>query len=145
MWIAQADVTNEAEMRQLLRDVQAAWGSPVQGVIHAAGVPAGGLIQLKTTDVIENVLAAKMQGTRALYKALQGQPLDFFVLCSSLTSIIGRLGQVDYTAANAFMDAFARYQHAQTGQFITSINWGAWDEVGMAVPPDNDRRRVRRR
>ena len=135
VWIAQADVTNEAEMRQLLRDVQAAWGSPVQGVIHAAGVPAGGLIQLKTTDVIENVLAAKMQGTRALYKALQGQPLDFFVLCSSLTSIIGRLGQVDYTAANAFMDAFARYQHAQTGQFITSINWGAWDEVGMAVPP----------
>lgn len=135
VWIAQADVTNEAEMRQLLQEVQAAWGAPVQGVIHAAGVPAGGLVQLKTTDVIENVLAAKMQGTRTLYNALQGQPLDFFILCSSLTSVIGRLGQVDYTAANAFMDAFAYRQHAQTGQFITAVNWGAWDEVGMAVPP----------
>jgi acyl carrier protein len=64
---------------------------------------------------------------------LAGEPLDFFVLCSSLTSVLGAIGQVDYSAANAFMDAFALYKTRRDGLFTVSVNWDAWGEVGMAV------------
>jgi hypothetical protein len=55
------------------------------------------------------------------------------LLCSSLTSVLGLLGQVDYCAANAYLDAFAHQYAARTGTFTVSINWSAWREVGMAV------------
>src|SRR6185295_2552999 len=52
---------------------------------------------------------------------------------SSLTSILGGLGQVDYCAANAFLDAFAHNKSAQSDTFTVSINWDTWQEVGMAA------------
>ena len=56
-------------------------------------------------------------------------PLDLFVLCSSLASVVGGLGQVDYCAANAFLDAFAAARRAP----VLAINWDRWRDVGMAV------------
>ena len=64
---------------------------------------------------------------------LQRDELDFMVLCSSLASVIGLAGQVDYAAANAFLDAFAYAQSAVQGTFTTCINWDAWRDVGMAA------------
>ncbi|MGL5881553.1 MAG: KR domain-containing protein, partial [Xenococcaceae cyanobacterium] len=59
--------------------------------------------------------------------------LDFFVLCSSLASVLGGFGQADYTGANAFLDAFAHYKTCTDGTFTTCINWDDWQEVGMAA------------
>jgi hypothetical protein len=59
--------------------------------------------------------------------------LDFFVLCSSLNAIAGGIGQVDYCAANAFLDAFAHAQAVQGQPNTLSINWDTWQQVGMAV------------
>ena len=56
----------------------------------------------------------------------------FFVLFSSITSILGNTGQSNYGAANAFMDAFASYRNS-LGLPGLSINWGPWSEVGMAA------------
>ncbi|HEY9422528.1 MAG TPA: KR domain-containing protein, partial [Thermoanaerobaculia bacterium] len=99
----------------------------IHGVVHAAGVPGGGLIQLKTREAADAVLRAKVQGTLALDSLLADAPLDFFVLCSSLASILGGLGQVDYCAANSFLDAFAARGRA------VAIDWERWREVGMAA------------
>ena len=55
------------------------------------------------------VLAPKVDGTRVLARAFQHRGLDFVVLCSSTTSILGLVGQVDYCGANAYLDAFASH------------------------------------
>jgi len=79
------------------------------------------------------VLAPKVAGARVLGRIFHDQRLDFMVLCSSLTAIVGGLGQVDYCGANAYLDAFARQYAKETGTFAVAVNWNAWREVGMAV------------
>ena len=127
-----ADVAREADVRRAIDAARARWGR-IDGVIHAAGVAGGGVIQLKTREAAERVFAPKVAGTEVLAAALEGMPLDFFALCSSMTSLVGGGGQVDYCAANAYLDAFAHAHARQAGVFTVSIDWDAWKDVGMAV------------
>ncbi|MBW4553600.1 MAG: SDR family NAD(P)-dependent oxidoreductase [Aphanocapsa sp. GSE-SYN-MK-11-07L] len=130
--VVSADVTHLEHMQRAIAQAQERFGQ-INGVIHAAGVPGGGVIQRKTREEAERVLAPKIRGTWVLDTVLQSVELDFFVLCSSLASTIGIVGQVDYAAANAFLDAFTHYKSATKGTFTTCINWDAWQEVGMAA------------
>jgi acyl transferase domain-containing protein/acyl carrier protein len=123
-----ADVTNLAQMQEAIAHTLTKFGT-IHGVIHTAGIAGGGTIQLKKIETAAEVLAPKLQGTLVLAEVLKQIELDFCVLCSSLTSILGEFGQVDYSAANAFLDAFSQ---ASTNKVIT-INWDTWKEVGMAV------------
>lgn len=126
-----ADVTDETAMREVVRRANERFG-PIQAAIHAAGVPGGGLVQLKTAEAAARVLTPKVRGTRVLAAALAEEPLELLVLCSSTFALTGGIGQVDYCAANNFLDAFAR-QTAEGGLRAVSLNWGAWQEVGMAA------------
>jgi acyl transferase domain-containing protein/acyl carrier protein len=127
-----ADTADYREMQALLANVEKRWGK-INGVIHAAGVPGGGVVQLKTAEMAEKVLTPKVQGTLVLHRLLSQHPLDFFILFSSINSVVPMFGQVDYFAANAFLDAFAHYKTLQEDTFTVSINWDSWQEVGMAV------------
>jgi acyl carrier protein len=80
-----------------------------------------------------SVMAPKVKGTLVLEQTFKDTKLDFFVLFSSISSIIGGVGQVDYCAANVFLDVFARYKASKTDSFTTSINWDAWQEIGMGA------------
>ncbi|HEY0738301.1 MAG TPA: SDR family NAD(P)-dependent oxidoreductase [Herpetosiphonaceae bacterium] len=137
--VLRADVTDAAQMHAVVAQTIERFGA-LHGVIHAAGVAGGGVIQLKTPEVMERVLAPKTHGLLALHAATRDQPLDFILLCSSLTAIVGELGQAEYAAANAFLDAFAHAQAARGGPFTVAVNWDSWREVGMAVstevPPE---------
>lgn len=126
-----ADVASLEQMQAVIRQVKQQFGE-INGVIHAAGVPGGGIIQLKSKEQAERVLNAKVQGTWVIDQALKDEPLDFLVLSSSINSVMGVGGQVDYSAANAYQDGFAAEKAAQ-GRNVISINWAAWQEVGMAV------------
>jgi phthiocerol/phenolphthiocerol synthesis type-I polyketide synthase E len=137
--ICSADVTDAARIRAVVGEVRTRFGA-VHGIIHAAGVAGGGMIQRRTEEAAAAVLSPKIAGTRVLEQVLGDTRLDFFVLCSSLSSIVGRFGQADYSAANAFLDAFAHAHQARTGTFTVSVNWGAWDEVGMAARPVSEAR-----
>src|SRR6266568_180576 len=130
--VASADIANEEQMREVITRAYDRFGE-IHGVIHAAGVAGGGMIQLKTKEKAEEVLAPKLRGLLVLDTIFKDVKLDFIVLCSSLTSILGDFGQVDYCAANAFLDAFAHWQTSKNHPFILSINWDTWQEVGMAV------------
>jgi non-ribosomal peptide synthase protein (TIGR01720 family) len=123
--VAAADVANREQMQQALDETHERFG-PVNGVFHVAGVPGEGLIQFKTPDQAAQVLAPKLQGTLVLDAILREEPLDFQVYYSSVSTIAGRLGEVDYCAANAFLDAFARYNHNRRSIPTVSINWGPW-------------------
>ena len=137
--VVQADVASPEQMQMVVSQGVKQFGA-IHGVIHAAGIPGGGLIQLKTAETLQSVLAPKTLGVLALEAACREQPLDFLVLCSSLTAMVGEFGQSDYAAANAFLDAFAHAQAARGGVFTVAINWDSWKEVGMAVnteiPPE---------
>jgi acyl transferase domain-containing protein/acyl carrier protein len=130
--IVGADVADRDQMRAAIAQAQARFGA-IHGVIHAAGVPGGGIIQLKTPALAEAIFAPKVRGTSVLDAVLRDAQLDFFVLCSSLSAVTGGYGQVDYCAANCFLDAFAAAHHTRNGTLFVSINWDAWQEVGMAA------------
>ncbi|MEV2271292.1 type I polyketide synthase [Nonomuraea africana] len=127
--ITAADVTDPVRLRAVMAEVVAAYGG-LDGIVHAAGLPGGGMAEVKELDQARAVLAPKLAGTLALWQAVEGQDLDFVALCSSVTSLTGGFGQVDYCAANAFLDAYAR---SARGPRVLSLNWGAWREVGMAA------------
>jgi phthiocerol/phenolphthiocerol synthesis type-I polyketide synthase E len=130
--VVTADVTDEAQMKTVVEQARQRFGE-INGVVHAAGVPGAGIIQIKTPAMAANVLAPKVTGTRVLERVLQDIQLDFFVMCSSRSSILGGFGNVDYCAANAYLDAFAHYKRAVDGVAAVSINWDAWQSVGMLV------------
>ncbi|MGG2463903.1 SDR family NAD(P)-dependent oxidoreductase [Streptomyces sp. RGM 3693] len=130
--VLRADVADETQMRTALTTAQDHFG-PLNGVIHAAGVPGAGLIQLKKPHAADTVLAPKTHGTLVLDTLLHHAPLDFLLLCSSTIAFSGGLGQVDYCSANAFLDAYAQYRSAADGPYTLAVNWDAWQEVGMAV------------
>jgi NAD(P)-dependent dehydrogenase (short-subunit alcohol dehydrogenase family)/acyl carrier protein len=131
--LAKGDVANPGQMKEVIDLAHEKFGH-IHGIIHAAGVAGGGIIPLKTRDQAERVLSPKVQGTWILYNLLKNDPLDFILLTSSTNAIFGGAGQVDYSAANAFLDAFAAMMKKQNPSLqIQSVNWAAWQEVGMAV------------
>ena len=126
--IAQADVASLEQMRGIVSLAKLHYGN-IDGVFHAAGVLDDGPLMLKTAERAASVLEAKVRGTLTLEAALRDMPLRCFVLFSSISSIAPPPGQVDYAAANAFLDAFARSRKGP----VTVINWGAWRDVGMTA------------
>jgi acyl transferase domain-containing protein/acyl carrier protein len=127
-----ADTANEEQMQTVIREILKNYDR-VDGVIHSAGTADGCMIQQRTRETSDPVLIPKLEGTRLLDTLLKDHPPDFFVLCSSLSSFLAPFGQAAYCSANAFLDAFAHYKNARSGTITISINWGAWQEVGMAA------------
>jgi acyl transferase domain-containing protein len=128
--VVEADVADVAAMAAAVEQARARFGA-VHGVIHAAGVPSGRLIRHATAAQAAAVLAPKVHGAMVLEKLLPAASLDLCVHCSSLAAILGGVGQVDYCAANAFLDAQAAAAAAGGARGALAIAWDAWREVGM--------------
>jgi amino acid adenylation domain-containing protein len=126
-----ADAASEPQMHAAISRARERFGA-IDGVIHAAGLPASGAIGRRDRAAAEAVLAPKLAGTLVLERVLGDAPLDFFMLTSSISAFLGEFGQADYCAANAFLDAFAQ-SRADAGRRVISINWDAWEEEGMAA------------
>ena len=132
---ASADVANVRHMQEIIRQAEARFGQ-INGVIHCAGMPDhAGVIERRSWQETERVLAPKVRGTLVLDHVLQSSTLDFFILCSSLGSVLykSKFGEVGYCAANDFLDAFAAYKTTRDGTCTIAINWTDWQEAGMAV------------
>ncbi|MDP6410097.1 MAG: SDR family NAD(P)-dependent oxidoreductase, partial [Planctomycetota bacterium] len=134
-----ADVTDQEAMRSALAQVRRRFGR-LDGVLHLAGVVDDQLLSLKSQRDVERVFAPKIHGTLVLDRLLARERLDFFVLFSSTSAVIAPVGQVDYVAANAFLNAFARSRADRRGTRTVAIDWGIWKDVGMAAralaPPE---------
>ena len=126
-----ADVTNPDEMRGGVAEVRDRFGA-IDGIFHAAGVVSDELIQLKVDADVERVFGPKVHGTQVLDSLLEESGAHLLVLYSSTSSLIAPPGQVDYVAANAFLDAFAQSRRGHPVRTI-AINWGIWNEVGLAA------------
>lgn len=115
-------------------DTAARTFGPLNGVIHAAGTMARGTIQTKTAQQAAGILTPKVYGTLVLDQLLNVDQLDFLVLCSSISTVLGGNELSDYSAANAFLDAYANTKNqGQSRPRVISVNWAGWQDVGMGL------------
>ncbi|MBO0344280.1 amino acid adenylation domain-containing protein [Roseibium sp. CAU 1637] len=137
------DLSDDAAVSRAVSDIRRAHGK-IDGVIHAAGALQDGAFASKTPAQLAAVLAPKVSGVVALDKALGKDPLDFFVLFSSISGAVGNAGQADYAAANSFLDGFAaeRERRREEGHCqgkTVSIAWPLWRDGGMGLDEDQQK------
>lgn len=126
------DVIDRQRMGEIVAEVTNQIGS-IQGVMHAAGTLHDGLLQMKNQGEVEEVFAPKIYGTLVLDEIFAKIPLDFFVVFSSTSTAIAPVGQIDYVAANDFLNAYAQSRNGRNERYTLAVNWGVWNEVGMAA------------
>lgn len=136
--VVSGDVSSIEDMRRVVNLALGELGR-LDGVIHAAGVARTGALHAKDRESIAAVLKPKVMGTWALYEGCKSQALDFFVCCSSIASVLAPAGWFEYSAANAFQDAFCEALDGRTATRFVSIGWDGWKEVGMAARFSGDR------
>jgi myxalamid-type polyketide synthase MxaB len=127
----QVDVSRKQDLKRVFDDLDRI-GTPLKGVVHAAGVFENAVLRQTDADSFARVLAPKVEGAWALHELTAAMDLDFFVMFSSIASVLGAPGQASYAAANSFLDALAHLRRSR-GLPAVSINWGAWSEVGTVA------------
>ncbi|MGA9725840.1 MAG: SDR family NAD(P)-dependent oxidoreductase, partial [Candidatus Binatus sp.] len=127
--VATGDVCDPKAMQRIADQVRARFGG-LNGIIHGAGVLDDAPLLQKDRAQAARVLAPKVRGTLVLESVFQRDPIDFFFAMSSVSSHLAPAGQVDYTAANAFLDSFAKSRSTGRTRFV-SIQWPRWADVGM--------------
>jgi acyl transferase domain-containing protein/NADPH:quinone reductase-like Zn-dependent oxidoreductase/NAD(P)-dependent dehydrogenase (short-subunit alcohol dehydrogenase family)/acyl carrier protein len=105
---------------------------PIRGIFHAAGALRDRLVSKMSDSDFETVLPAKVLGALNLNDLEANHPVEFTVYFSSISAVLGTVGQANYGAANAFLDTYAAYRNRK-GLKTLSVNWGAFDGAGMAA------------
>jgi len=103
---------------------------PIKGVIHSAMVLDDDFLARMDESRFRRVMGPKVAGALQLQRALANDDLDFFLMFSSISSLIGNSGQANYVAANAFLDGFAAHLMSR-GVNARTINWGVLAEAGV--------------
>ena len=135
--VAPADVCNMDDMSAAVRAGEARFGR-VHAVIHAAGVVDDGPLMLKTPAEVEEVFAPKLHGTKVLDRLFPDGSIALMVVFSSTSTITGPAGQIDYVAANEFLNAYSKSRSGGKTR-VVALNWGIWTGVGMAAEALADR------
>lgn len=135
-----ADVTSHPDLTRVFTALESST-APLAGVFHAAGLSGFTPLTALTAAEFSAVLAPKITGAQLLHAFTRALPLDHFVLFSSISSVWGSSGQTHYAAANAHLDTLA-HERRRLGLPALSINWGPWDEAGMAASGRDQLRRI---
>ena len=137
VWYIETDISLQAHLSKAMEQVREKWGG-INGVIHCAGVIKDQFIIKKNRAEFVGVFGPKVAGVWNLDDATKEENLDFFVIFSSLSGVMGNIGQCDYASANAFMDHFAlsRHERVSRGENVgktLTVNWPLWEGGGMQV------------
>ena len=122
------DVADETALAATLGEIRRDM-LPITGIVHAAMVLDDGLLPQLTRERFERVLRPKLQGALALDRLTRQDPIETFLMFSSITTTLGNPGQSNYVAANAAVEALARRRRAE-GLPGMSIGWGPIEDVG---------------
>jgi acyl transferase domain-containing protein/NADPH:quinone reductase-like Zn-dependent oxidoreductase/NAD(P)-dependent dehydrogenase (short-subunit alcohol dehydrogenase family)/acyl carrier protein len=125
------DVTDRPALEELFGSIRSAM-PPIAGVMHAAMALDDGILANLDVERFHRVLAPKVAGADYLDQLVRGEKLDYFVLFSSVTTLIGNPGQANYVAANAYMEGLAR-RRRQKGLPALAVGWGPILDVGVVA------------
>jgi short-subunit dehydrogenase/acyl carrier protein len=125
-----ADVGDESQVAELLARIRSEL-PPLAGVVHLAGVLDDALLAQQNLDRFRTTLAPKAFGACYLDRLTRDDELDFFIVSSSVSSVLGSPGQANYATANALLDGLVAQRKAQ-GLPATGVNYGPWGKGGMA-------------
>ncbi|HEX2927837.1 MAG TPA: amino acid adenylation domain-containing protein [Ruminiclostridium sp.] len=126
---ASVDLTDEKQVAAYFKEFGEMGYPPIRGVFHCAGVVKDTLVPNMDLETFDMAYNPKVISSYLLHKYLINEPLEHFVLFSSVASMIITAGQTNYAAGNAFLDALANYRRS-VGLPALSIDWGPW-AVGM--------------
>jgi acyl transferase domain-containing protein/acyl carrier protein len=127
-WVVAADLRDRAQLAGVLDRVRERFGA-LHGVFHTAATASGGLIQLKTAETFAADLAPHVEGAWLLRSLLEGQDVDFLLLCSSVLSVTGGFGQLEIAAAGNVLDAMAAGPDGPHSPTTLTVHWDPyqWD------------------
>jgi len=129
--VVAADISRDEDVSRLIRTIGDQL-PPLRGVVQSAGVLDDGILAQLNWDRFEPLFEPRVYGSWLLHEHTKGLELDFFILQSSLWSVLGSAGQGNYTASSAFLDALAVHRRA-SGLPAMAINWSAWSGGGLAT------------
>lgn len=129
--IFKADITDRAAVQSLIQDIESSM-PPILGVCNACMVLSDKLFLDMDIQTLNNTLKPKVDGSRYLDEVFQNRHLDFFVMFSSLASVIGNAGQSNYHAANLFMAGLAA-QRRSRGLAASVMHIGLVADVGYVA------------
>ncbi|MFP2911888.1 SDR family oxidoreductase [Pyxidicoccus sp. 3LFB2] len=132
--VASVDIADREALSLALAHVAKSM-PPLRGVVHAAGVLDEAMLPQLTPEQLRRVMAPKVDGAWSLHELTAGQPLELFVLFSSVGAVFGAPGQANYGAANAFLGALAHHRH-KLGLPATAVDFGPWAGEGMSSKLD---------
>ena len=126
--VVQGDIASADDVSRILHAIRSTM-PPLRGVVHAAMVLDDGRLDQMDWPRFERVLAPKMAGAWNLHTQTAGDPLDLFVMFSSIAALLGNPLQGNYAAANAYLDALAHHRRG-CGRPGLSVAWGVLSGVG---------------
>ena len=129
---AAVDVCDRAGLQQVVERAQSRWRCELDGVIHLAGIYQEKLLTEETRGTFAGVLRPKVFGTWVLSQLLEDRPDKVFISFSSLNSFFGGALVGAYSAANCFLNGFARYQRRRHSIKSYCFEWSTWDDLGMS-------------
>ncbi len=127
------DATDAGALAALIDDLHARHGR-LDAVFHAAGVIEDKRLVDKSLGSFQRVWRTKVETALGLVTALERRPPRLLVMFGSVAGRFGNVGQVDYAAANEYLSRLARLLDVAWPTRVVTVNWGAWDEVGMVSP-----------
>ncbi|GJM16961.1 MAG: hypothetical protein DHS20C13_22880 [Thermodesulfobacteriota bacterium] len=133
----QSDLSKKENVKNIVEEIKQKFGK-LNGILHASGSIQDSFIQKKELYSVEQVWRSKVQVIEYIDKVTKELALDFIVLFSSISAVLGNIGQADYSGANIFLDAFSSYRNKlveagmRQGRTV-SINWPLWRNGGMKI------------
>lgn len=126
------NITKKEDVLELIHRIKEEYGT-IQGIFHAAGTLKDSFLYQKKKEELDAVFEAKIFGTDVLIDCAKQESVEFVVLFSSISAMLGNMGQCDYAYANAVMNGYAEAESKESACRVVSINWPLWEDGGMQI------------